>query len=70
MADERKAEDFHLLKPSMADEDGNMPAEGTTGYDLAKKSYDVAMEEYNERLDHWLKTGEAPGVAVTPAEDE
>ena len=47
-----------------------MPAEGTTGYDLAKASYDVAMEEYNERLDHWLKTGEAPGIAVKPAEDE
>ena len=68
MADERKAEDFHLLKPSMADEDGNMPAEGTTGYDLAKKSFDIAMEEYNERLDLWLKTGEAPGLATS--EDE
>ena len=68
MADERKAEDFHLLKPSMADDDGNMPAEGTTGYDLAKKSFDIAMEEYNERLDLWLKTGEAPGLATS--EDE
>ena len=65
MADERKAEDFHLLKPSMGDP---MPVEGTTGYDLAKKSYDIAMVEYNERLEHWLKTGEAPGLATS--EDE
>ena len=68
MADERKAEDFHLLKPSMAAEAGHMPVEGTTGYDLAKKSFDIAMVEYNERLEQWLKTGEAPGLATS--EDE
>ena len=65
MADERKEEDFHLLKPSMGDP---MPEEGTTGYDLAKKSYDIAMVEYNERLDVWLKTGEAPGLATSEYE--
>ena len=51
MAEERKAEDFPLERPSMGD---NPPEEGTTGYEMAKASYDRAMVEYEKNLEKWL----------------
>ena len=59
MSEERKAEDFPLMKPTLGD---NPPEEGTTGYELMMKSYEPAMEEYNQKLESWLAGEDVPGV--------
>ena len=50
MSEERKAEDFPLEQPSMG---ANPPEEGTAGFDMAKASYDRAMDEYEKNLAKW-----------------
>ncbi len=63
MAEERKAEDFPLEKPSLGD---NPPEEGTGAYDSMMASYNSSMADYETRLDAWLKgevNADAPDAA-------
>ena len=67
MAEERKAEDFPLLKPTLGD---NPPEEGSRGHELAMASLEKAMVEYNENLEAWLAGGKVPGTPDPIEEDE
>ena len=62
----RKAEDYPLMKPTLGD---NPPEEGTTGYDMAKASYDRAMVEYEKNLAKWL-AGESLSSPDDGSEEE
>lgn len=57
----RKAEDYPLEMPSMGE---NPPKEGDVSYEMAKKSFDIAMVDYNEKLEKWLKEEPVDGIDV------
>ncbi len=57
----RKAEDYPLMKPTLGD---NPPEEGSAGYEAAMKSLDIAMEDYNAKLEKWLKEEPVDGIDV------
>tara|TARA_B110001450_G_C17341654_1_gene367776 strand:+ start:203 stop:418 length:216 start_codon:yes stop_codon:yes gene_type:complete len=70
MSEERKAEDFPLDAPNLGPKE-TRPVEGSDGYELMMKSYNIAKAEYDEKLAAWLKEEPVAGideVSLTPKE--